>query len=1102
MLIAMDTDLRIDVLGPLQVRTAEPIDISRPSHRRLIAILAINGARSISTDALIDRYWPGGPPATAKAAIQTHISAVRALIGTDSIEFDGTGYRLRPIGVDLDAEEFDDLWTQAYDATDRGAWLETLECSQRALRLWRGEPYEDIRDDWFAQPDVARLTEMRLVLAELECEAMLNLGRPADAAPRLEYLVLENPEREKLWALLMKSRYRLGRHAEAVQAFRAATEHLAEMGLEPSDRLRRLEEQILLHDRSLTPTPHNLQADLDSFIGRAEEVRTIRALVSDNRLVTAVGPGGAGKTRLAAHAAKGLFGRFPGGVWQVTLESIGASELVPAAICGAMGLKPRDASAQEALVEALSSGPTLILLDNCEHLLPTLVTFIEHLLIDVPSVALLATSREALRIPSEVIVDVGGLPVADSADSEAVALFLERAEARSRLVVDHDTITTVAQLCHQMDGLPLAIELAASRVSSLGLQPVADHLDQQLALLSEGSATAPQRHQTLRATIDWSYQLLSEAQQAALRELSVFRNGFSLDAAEAVMGGNDPTTSALKDLASLADKSLISAAIENGVQRYRMLETVRQFAHEQLETDPAIEDVRERHARWASQLVRDIWPAMYDSRISEVASALATEASNLQAANLWASTHDKSTSAQILLGLACHWYLSGQFTRALEDVEDALSSETRQARRSILLSLAARIEAYAENLDAAMANAEAAARDIDQLSTPPEQAWVLATQQLSYFMSARRDPTLMLPVAKRALNVAQQLGEAPAAVLAFETAADGYCWNGQTAEGLSLQEEALRIARNSASSDLVDHAYGHAIYNLMLDPVSRSRRPASHVEEWTALTGASSSGSNLNSNDWLPWIYMQQGDLDGANRELEAIGGRKREGYNRTIYQLVSATVAWMRGDATQASTAIAELGDRAISERWWHVYYPLAAEIATERGDIAAARRTADSYRRRDVHPAGQTAKLGVLMPLVRAEINMALIDGARGESPGPSEILQEMRQLMIAHPPPTQASTSLLTPSQNIAFAEAELTRLTGPEPDLWLIARHSADYAYYRTYALMRMAEATLALGQQAEATELLQTAFAEATHMRFAAIARSISRTAQRAGVRLE
>lgn len=1094
-------DVRVDVIGALRVRSPDVVEFSRSSHRRLLAILTLHTGAPIETGALIDRFWPEDPPATARASIQTHISALRRALGAEAILFDGSGYSLDVEPLGIDARVFETLWRTANDTAQLGAWPEALASAHQAQSLWRGAPYPDLRDDWFAQADIARLTEMHLALAEVEGEAMLQLGRHVDAIPRLEYLVVQEPGRERLWELLMKAQYRLGRHADAIRAFHDASEHLAQRGLEPSERLRHLEEQILLHDRALTPTPHNLTSDLDRFIGRSDELQMARRLVTDHRLVTLTGSGGVGKTRLAEQVCKGLFDRFGGGIWMVRLESIDTYELVLASISTSIGLRPRDADAIPALLEALSGRPTLIVLDNCEHLLPTLAKTIEQLLNDAPGLTILATSREPLRLPGEALMEVCGLPVTGEADSGAIALFTDRARSSRPIVLDKDTLDTLTRICERLDGSPLAIELAAARTSSLGLHTIADRLDEQLGFLTSGAATAPTRHQTIRATIDWSYRLLTPEQRSVLMWLSVFRNGFSLDAAEDLLASTAALGSLLDILPALVDKSLLTARANGPFLRYRMLETVRQFAWEQLAFEGQLDEARHRHARWAASVAAEVLPAVFDVQTTSLGSVLSVDADNLQAALRWADEHEPDLSGELSEALAWHWYLSGRFASAADRVDHALAHSRDGRQSSALLALGAQIKAYSEDIDGAIEMAEWARRSLGDPSPPEEWAWVLSIQQLCYFMSAKADPSMMLEVADEALSKAPELGRSPAAALTLETAADGYCWNGLTAEGLSFQDEAIRIARASENRDLIDHVFGHAIYNLMLDPVSRGTRPGRHLDQWMALVPPGEEPATSTSTDWLPWIHLQRGDLDAARRALRAIGERKREGYNRTIYQLVAATVAWMGGDMKEASAAIADIRSRGINERWWHVFYPLAAEIATDCGDIDGTRRLAETFLAESVHPSGEAAKLGVLMPLVRAEVDVGVNTDSRSTFTAQS-VLQDMRRIVADHPPLTQASTSLLTHTQNLAFGEAELTRLTGPNPDAWLRARHNSDYEYYRIYAAWRMSEALLALGHRDDAATHLGRTFEEATRMRFTQLARMAAKTAQTAGIRLD
>ncbi|MEA1903765.1 MAG: BTAD domain-containing putative transcriptional regulator [Actinomycetota bacterium] len=1104
--------MQIEVLGPIQARDSAQIDLDRPSQRRLLAILSLDAGRRVSTDALIDRFWPEQAPATAKAALQTHVSALRRLLGNGTIVTEGHGYRLDAAAVHIDSSEFLGLATEAKTAVDGQEWDPARVAAEEALNLWRGQPFGDLIDDDFARPTIAKLKETRLELLEMRAEAHLGLGRPADALPDLESLVIEYPLRERLWEHLMTARYRLGRHTEALHAYQEVSGHLGEMGLEPGGRLRRLEERILLHDKTLTPARHNLPVELSDFIGREGEMDQTRKLLSAHRLVTLTGAGGSGKTRLAVQAAKGQLDHFPEGVWLVELAATQDSDLVPTEIARAMGLKPKGEDALEVIAEAIASEKILIILDNCEHLLDGAAATVQRLLQASTDLKILATSREPLRVPGESSYEIPGLAFPTDGPSdpkvaleyEAIRLFERRAElANPAFAVDGQNLSAVVSICERLDGMPLAIELAAARTRSLGVETIAARLDDQLQLLTRGSSTAPPRQQTLQATIEWSYRLLDPSEQTILNRLSVFRGGFQLDAAEQVVSGVSLAPGQVTAIVSdLVEKSLVTTYETRLGTRYRLLETVRRYADLRLREAGETTIINDSLVRWCLTCIDGLWQRALGGGQADLIQTLGSESDNLQAALEWsASKGDDPAVVALSQALGWHWYFTGHLDNAATALRTGLEAASDKRDEALNLTLLARSLAYSEDIPGAISVAESAHRLLPHLDSALAKTWVVFTTLLGQFMSVETDPGAMLPLAAEAADLALGEGDIYAEILARQIMADAYCWNGRTEEGLEQQRIAIDQAVSTGDETTIDRTYGLSIYNFMLDPVARRTEPLRVIEDWMSLVPQDVDSGMSTATDWIPWVYIQAGDFDRADEAAARMGNRTLEGYNRTIYLMVRSSMSWVRGNLREARQGVEELEKRGVSPRWAHSYYPLAADIAADRGQLDDAREVADAYLEMSVHSTGEAAKLGVLNPLVRAEVDAAIETGSNEHVEQAQHSLAQMHRILEEHPPLVDSWTSVMTHTQNIAFAEAEMTRITGPSPESWAEALAVADYAYYRLYARWRLAEALLQSGEHQEGASELNDVHVEVARIGAQLLRTRVKKTGRDYGVRV-
>ena len=590
--------MRFSVLGPVTVADGDGsvLALAGWKQRAVLALLLHTPNQTVSVDRLITDIWGDDAADRSRDALYTYVSNLRGILGKERVEHGPAGYRLVTEPGELEADEFQAELTRAERLM--GSAPETsVRILEDNLGRWRGRAYEGHEDLPSIAPEAARLDELRIAAQELRFGAMLRAGEtpePADVAVLCE----THPLRERPWALMMRVEYRAGRQADALHTFQQFRQTLGgELGIEPSPALVRLEEQILLQDPALDAsrtTPTNLPNPLTSFIGRLDEQALLDQAIHDHRLVSLLGPGGAGKTRLAVETARTLLGSFPDGVWLVDLARVSDPSGVINAVASAAGV-----TSTEALVDWLSSRTALIVLDNCEHVVDAAGDLAQRILEGTTAIAILATSRVALNRPGEQRVNLLGLGLADSDDEagEAVELFIDRANTiRTSLKFGPETIRTARAICQQLDGLPLAIELAASRTDVLSLGEIDSYLRDNLDLLSTEHA-ARHIHRSLDTAISWSTSLLDEDQQARFRSLGVFEGPFTAQAAAAVFGGVS-LVEAVAQLKTLSDASLVVARpAEIGGTSYRLLVPIGAHARSALIDSGAWDQTAALHDR-------------------------------------------------------------------------------------------------------------------------------------------------------------------------------------------------------------------------------------------------------------------------------------------------------------------------------------------------------------------------------------------------------------------------------------------------------------------------------------------------------------------------
>jgi predicted ATPase/DNA-binding SARP family transcriptional activator len=687
------------ILGPLEAVTeGRVIPLNAAKQRALLAILLLHANELVSSDRLIDDLWGGRPPATAAKILQKYVSQLRRSLGRVAIRTAPSAYQLATDAASFDLLRFEQLAENARRAApaDANAML------REALSLWRGEPLAEFADEPWARLEIGRLEELRLESLQQRIETDLALGAGAELVRELELLVGRHPLRERLRGQLMLALYRSGRQADALAAYRDARRSLVEtLGIEPTHALRQLERSILDQDPALDlvaadpsgdgpaqPEP-GLESRASSFVGRTRELREIRALLAreEVRLLTLTGPAGSGKTRLALEVT-GVSVRTVAGPVLVELGRISEAGLVARTIADEVGVKERPGhSAREALVEYLRDRPSLLLLlDNFEHVLDA-ASFLRELLAGAPGVKLLVTSRAPLGVPEERIYPVPALELPDRLQrpslselggTEAIQLFVDRARAaRPGFELTEANAESLTELCLRLDGLPLALELAAARCNLLSPQALLERLGSRLDLLraTPGSGLA-ERQWTLRGAIEWSFDLLQPQEQQLFTSLAVFVGGFTLAGAEHV--AEQPDLDILDGAETLFRNNLLTTEHAAGDEpRLGMLETIREFALERLAARGDGDAVRRRHAAYYLILAEEAEPGLLGPQQREWLERLDEELDNIRAALTWAvDTGEATVGLRIGSGLWRFWQLRDHLQEGREHLEELLALGT------------------------------------------------------------------------------------------------------------------------------------------------------------------------------------------------------------------------------------------------------------------------------------------------------------------------------------------------------------------------------------------------------------------------------------------
>nr|SBO99362.1 Signal transduction response regulator / Disease resistance domain-containing protein [Nonomuraea gerenzanensis] len=903
------------LLGPVEVFAGDgvPVNIPGVRLRMLLTRLALAAGRPVSADALVTDLWGDEPPAGATGALQGLVSRLRrALKGVGAVELVAGGYRLPVSGEDVDAHRFEELVARGRRELAEGRPAEAAALLRAALELWRGPALADVQEAPFAYGNATRLHDVRAAAAEDRFDAELRLGRHTEVLAGLGAAAAEHPLSERLAELRMRALSAAGRQADALAVYEEIRAKLGdELGVDPSQGLREVHLALLRGELDRPPAreesgQNRLPARLTTFFGREAELRQLSGLLGSGRLVTIVGPGGAGKTRLSLEAAARLDQR----VWFVPLAGVSEPGRLADAVLGVLSSSDsrlydsgqlQQATPVDRIVSLLDVGDGVLLLDNCEHLIEAAAELAEQLLLRLPRLRILATSREALAINGETLCPLGSLDLppgdpepAEAGRAAAVRLFVDRAAGvRPGFTLDESTADDVVEICRRLDGIPLALELAAAKLRAMSAREIVRRLDDRFRLLNSGSRTALPRQRTLLAMVEWSWDLLDEQERVLARRLSALPGGGSLPALEAICADESlPADDVLGVVGSLVDKSLV----QENADRYRMLETVRAYAADRLAESG--DDITARLSRYFLMFAEEHEPLLRTRDQLRAIAAFDAEHDNLiYALRSAVAARDVTTASRFVRSLFWYWGIRGmshQFETSLSEVlafGDELPADVRAAFQVVQgVAAGSRTELQPPSLDRRA------------LSFHP----AVPLFRLSQLATASGGSGPGQDELEHALNSADPWVRA-SALWAQDFVRTQ---QGDMTTGAQARREALQAFEQAGDR----WGMVMALLAISMDDDIRGN----HQEAVSAAERAVAISSELGTEEHLAWskgrlaaARARSGDLSGALRDLDAGQRQARErGLRRLETTLLNHRAAVLRrsGEYLQAHEALDRL--------------------------------------------------------------------------------------------------------------------------------------------------------------------------------------------------
>ncbi|WP_020659210.1 ATP-binding protein [Amycolatopsis benzoatilytica] len=1029
--------MRVSVLGPLEVAVDRGVlEIGGARLRALLARLAVDVGRPVAVAELIDALWPEGTPVSPAASLQSLVWRLRQALPDGQVVRSGEAWYQLDLPRDaVDAFRFERLAEEGQRALRAGDAVRARQRLREALRLWRGDPLVDVAPAPYAIALGVRLREVWLTALEDRLAADLQAGPASSVVAELTELTAAHPLRERLWVLLVTALNADGRSAEALAACETVRRLLAEeLGSDPGPELRQAHLAALRGERlEKGRRKDNLPAPMTSFVGRAEELARVRERMREGRLVTLVGPGGVGKTRLATTLAAELAGTVEGGVWLVELAPAAAEDDLAEAVLAALGpreigLPAPDREALRRLTGVLAGAETLIVLDNCEHVVEPAARVVAELLARCPSVRILATSREPLGVAGERLCPVLPLPLPEPGrepdESPAVRLFADRAAAVCPGFAHSGE--EVAQVCRRLDGLPLAIELAAARLRTMTLRQLATRLEDRFRVLTGGARSAPHRHRTLRAVVAWSWDLLEDDDRSLAARLAVFPSTFSAEAA-------DHLGVAWETLDMLADKSLLQVVGE----RYRMLATIREYGLHRLAEDGAIDATRFAHAAFFVDLVERAAPHLHDAAQLRWLRLLAEERDNLAAAlQFTAESGDAIGARRLGAVLGLFWAIHGGHAHAADRLRTALT--TPGAAPAALTSQVAAQYLFHAILAGQLPDTDAVTTAGAAVGQEGGDSAASALTAALLAMAANDIPTGLALLDGQPGGVDPWQRGVRSLVRAMLAGAGG-----DTATmRADLAVAAARFRQAGERWGLATTLTYLALADVMADDVDTA---AAALVEAITLIGEL-GGADHFQRTWLAVTTARAGRLDAARAELLAILRENVPGLVEVVARLCLADLARYRGDLAEAANQV-EHAERLSDGGFTDALLRLGqGRLALARADL----QVAETALRKAVTSASSLPDLPMVAEVAVGVAELALRRGNIRQAAAVLGAAHALRGAAAATDPDVarlaeELSTALGSASYEAAYNEG---RRLGRADALAAIAGHVPPPATGRT------------------------------------------------------